>query len=242
MKIKILSDRNNNNPVLHEIISNDQVSVVDDIRDADIVAVFYTRDLVRTVEFLLSQWNHYAILIEMTTHCFSSDRVFMINTKLRDPSLAIYKNNLSRVDITHIDFSFVHFNLNLKAEVLNCLLLTGELIGWETFNKRLNLRFSYNDTSVHVSGYIRDLNFTLSIFISNTGVDYRETIKTYARHGDVFTIDNNNHDHTYGERYGVALQQVLFDIMNYKAARYYQYYSDLVVKRCLNISNNKPNR
>lgn len=236
MKLKVLYDKNVKNIVLNELFSNFQIT--DNLVDADIVAVLYTRNLVKTVEKLLSQYSHYKILIEMTPHDFKNDRVFMINSKSRDLSIITLKNNVSGLEISHIDLVLVHYDMNLKAEVMNALTLIGELIGWY-FYEQLKLRFSYNNYSVHVSGYVRERNFTLSIFISNTGINFNEIITIFTRHEGIFKLDNDNHDHSYGERYGAAIEKIVNEAMQNN--RYYQYNIPLVIKSCASsISNKRP--
>jgi hypothetical protein len=237
-RIKIFADWSQHNPILNELLTNKLV-VVDTLKDADVVAVFFSRNVVRFVENLLTKPGHnFNILIEPIPHDFNSNRVHMINTKLRDLCIANYKNYLFGLEVVHIDFSFVYRGLNLKAEVINCLSVVGDIIGWENYDNRLKLRFSYNDNSVHVSGYIREMNFTLSIFISNTMFQgYNETIKVFTKSDGIFTLDSDNHDHNYGERYGAAIQKILEESVQNN--HYYQFKLKSVIKSCLGPGGSK---
>lgn len=229
-KIKVYADFNIDNPVLQEILSSN-LKITNDIGDADIVAVFFQKNVVSFVERLLEKPGTFTILIEMIPHHFKSDRVFMINTKSRDLNITNFKNYLFDLDVIHIDFSFVHHDLNLKAEVMNCLTIVGDIIGWKEYENNLNLRFSYNDHSVHVSGYIRESNFTLSIFISNTSNYFVESIKVYTKNDGTFILDSDYHEHSYGERYGAALQKVLQEALQRNL--YHQQKINSVIKSCI---------
>lgn len=234
-KIKIYQDKNVNNIVLNELLSlSNYLVVVDDLSRADIVAVFYPRNLIKTVNRLLAQYDHYMILIEMTAYDFKSNRVFMINSKLRDNCIVNFKNNFYGLDIVHVDITLIHYEMNLRAEVMNSLLLVGDIVGWYHY-EQLQLRFSYNDHSVHVSGYDRERNFTLSIFISNTGIDFDETITVYTRHDGIFKLDSDLHDHSYGERYGAAIQKIVMETISQNL--YYQRNIPLVIKSCVTDSS-----
>lgn len=232
MKIKLFFDENSSNYVLNEILDGDS-HVVDNINEADVVGVFFSSHVVNFVKKLLHRPNcKFNILVEMTNYNFNSDRVYMINTKQRDPCIVNFKNYIVGLDIGHIDFTLVYYGLNLKAEVMNCLAVVGDLIGWGDYENKLKLRFSYNDHSVHVSGYIRERNFTLSIFISNmgTGNNYVETLRVYTKHNGIFTLDSDNHCHTYGERYGAAIQKVLEETK--QSNNFHQLKLGSVIKSC----------
>jgi hypothetical protein len=238
MKIKLLYDKNNrNNVALKTLLSFDFLNFTDKLHDADIVAVFYSRNLINTVEDLLKNTSKCKILIEMTNYDFNNNRVFMINNKIRDLCIANFKNNIFGLEPAHVDIQFTHKNLNLRAEVMNCLLVTGDIIGWKNYNEKLQLRFSYNNDSVHVSGYIREQNFTLSIFISNTGINFNETITVYTRYDGIFKLSNDYHEHTYEERYAASFQKLIGEV--FSNDNYYQFYIPLVIKSCLGGSGSK---
>lgn len=230
------------NVIVNELINNNEI--VDNINDATIVAVFYTKNIVKFVEMLLSKYKDIKILIEMIPYNFNSKRVFMLNTKMRDMCIRIFNNNIYGLDISHVDISLVHDKISLRSEVMNALSLVGVIMGWDNYRDNLKLRFSYNDDNVHVSGYARGINFTLSIFISLSSNEFHETIKVYTKNDGIFTLDNDIHTHSYSERYGAAIQNVINDIIenNY----YYQENLNLIVSHCTltnkYVSRNNTNR
>lgn len=240
MKLKIFSDKNTNSPILDEFKTyNNYVEITNDINIADVALVIVPTNLVSFVHKLLSRHQQLKIIVEITSYNFNSDRVYMLNMKMRDMCIKQLVNNVFGLDVAHIDISLVHFNLNLKAEAMNALSVVGMIYGWENYDKNLNLRFSYNNNSVHVSGYARENNFTMSIFISNTGYhgEFNETIKVFTTNDGIFTLDNDDHNHSYGERYGAAIQKVFLDSQNNN------YYSQenlkLIIKSCISRTSSK---
>jgi hypothetical protein len=234
LKLKVFSDGNDTSPVLNEFISlHSHVDITDDINIADIALILNSDiDIIRLVNDLLLDYKKLKIIIECTPYDFNSDRVYMLNTKMRDMCMHLLVNNTRGLTITHIDIHLVHLNLNLNAEIMNGLSLVAMILGWDTYiQNKLTLTFSYNKYSAHVSGTSNELNFTLSILVSNTGHDeFNETVKIFTKSDGIFILDNDIHNHSYGERYGAAIQTILFDTMQNNF--YYQHLLKSVIESC----------
>ena len=229
MKLKIFST-NNMSLIVNEFLTLDRFfELTDDTSIADIALVVIQTNTISFIEKLLYRYSNLKIITDMISHDFNSNRVYMLNLKMRDPFINTLVNNVFGLKISHIDITLVYHDLNLKSEVMNALCVVGMIFGWDNYKNELTLRFSYNDMSVHVSGYSRKLNFTLSIFISNNGEynTFNETINVFSIDNGIFVLDNDYHQHSYYERYGSAMQTVLIDAINNNW--YYQYRIPLIV-------------
>lgn len=228
--LKLYCNPSVSNPIVQGLL--ELCTETHDVDVADVVGVFgHQKDVIAQVRRLLGRSGNkrYPIMIEPTSHDFASDRVVMINPRLRDLSTTLFRNNVAGLRIAHVDICFAHYNLNLRSEVLSYLAVVGELISWTAFST-LQLRFSYNIDSVHVAGFDRDRNFTLSLYITNTGNGHREQLTVYTRDDGVYVLDSDIQSHSYVQRYGAALQQVLQDVRE-GVWGWYQRNHHLVVKR-----------
>lgn len=214
--------------IIDSITSTHTFSIVNDAHKAHVALVLFERPIKKITD-LLNSYPHLSVLTTMIPHDFNDDRVFFLNSRMRDLSVNTFVNYLwsLRNQISHIDIKMCYPNvLNVKTEVMEALSIVSMLVGVSS----LNVRFSFNDSGAHASGYDRDRNLTTSCYV-NTGAQssFYEEIQVITRDGQRYTLTGSDRlgQHTYEERYGSAWQTIVEEAAH--KHRYYQQNIHLII-------------
>lgn len=214
--------------IIDSIKSIYYVQIVKDPVQASIALVLMERPI-RKITDLLDSYPHLSVLTTMIPHDFKDKRVYFLNSRMRDLNVNCFVNYLwqLRNQISHVDIKICYSkNLNLKTEVMEAMSVVSMLVGIGS----INFRFSFNDNAVHVSGYDRERNITVSCYVNNGGSDaFYEEIEVITRRGERYVLTGSDElgPHSYEERYCASWQTILEEVS--QKNRYYQQNIDLII-------------
>lgn len=198
-----------------EIMNSITCIKVNNLGDADVIVVLKkTKELNHCIELIRKRTLFTPILTTLTTNVIGN-YVYFFNLKLVDIHFNNLRNYLSDIlnDITHIDIQLAYKHLNTRTEILDMITYVDSLIDIG----KLTLRHSYNDNCAHITGYNRRENITVSCFVSNNSNFFNENLTIYTRSNGIFKLNGDGlGEHTYIERYGVAIDSIVENVCSNK--------------------------